>query len=87
MSYYLLQLRAPYLLRSVNVHSVVGSVSHQVGIAYVMLYNTTPQDDRSSSLRKHSHAVNPANVLHNIDNKTRILERVQVQHVTDRAVC
>jgi hypothetical protein len=73
-------------LSSVDVHCVVGTVSHQVGIANVVFHKTTTQDDRSSSLSEHSHAVDLANILHNVDDETRIFEGVQVQHVTNRSI-
>eukprot|EP00760_Papus_ankaliazontas_P034450 PhM_4_TR7202/c0_g1_i1/m.51394 len=60
---------AVVLLSRVDVHGVVRAVSHEVGIARVVLNDTTAENEHARAPRLHGPAVDAADVLHEVDDE------------------
>ena len=59
---------------------------HEVGIANMMLNNTSSENNHASLLCKHCLVVHLTNVCHKINNQPGTLVRMEINHVTQGSV-
>lgn len=52
-----------------------------------MLRHTPTKNDHTSFLRVERDVVQLTDILDNIDHKSRIAKRVEVEHIAQRAIC
>lgn len=77
------------LLRRVDEHGVICTVTHQITVANVMLCDAAAENDYSRlsrTLYLDRLVVHRPDVRDDVNHQTRVLVRVKIQHVSDRTV-
>lgn len=76
------------LLRGVHVDCVLGPISHEACVSNVVLDNTTTQDDHAGPGSSHSHGVDTAHIIYNVNPQSLWgrLKGVEVEHVAQGAI-
>ena len=72
--------------RRVHKDRIVGPVSHQIGIANVVLNDAAAQNNHATALGLEGAIVQQADVLHEVHDEARLTPRVEVDNVAQRAV-
>jgi hypothetical protein len=73
-------------LQSLHV-PVVCSVAHEVCVADVVFHHTAAQNDHAGVRRIDGHVVDGAHVADDVDDEAGIVERMEIDHVSDASVC
>ncbi len=59
----------------------------QHSVRYLVFANSTTQNDHPSFFRVHGQIVQPPDVSNDIDDQSWVFIRVEIQHVTQGAIC
>lgn len=74
------------LLACVDVNREVGTISHQIGIACVMLDKTTSQNDHAAGITLNGEVIDASDIFIDVQNKARAFVRMKVHHISDAAI-
>lgn len=74
------------LVGGVDVDGKVCTVAHEVGVGDVVLDEAAADDEHARGRGGDAETVDAADVLHNVEDETRVLVRVEEEHVADGAV-
>lgn len=69
------------LLRGIYKDGMIGSISHEVRVIYMVFDKSTTEHDHSGPLGGHSDRIDRADVLNEIHDKVRPLERKHIYHI------
>jgi len=72
---------------SVDEDREVGSVAHQISIANMMLDDATAENNHAAFLGFEGRVVKQSDILSNIDNKAVLSPRLEVDDVSEGAIC
>lgn len=74
------------LLACVDVDRKVGTISHQIGIACVMLDKTTSQNDHAAGIALNCEVIDASDIFVDVQNKARAFVGMKVHHIPDAAI-
>src|SRR5690242_6830525 len=82
------RIAAVKLLRSIDVHSALCTIAHEIGVCDVVLDDAAAKNNHAGPLSPYCNGVDFADILNNVDAQLlwRRLEGVKVQHVAKTAI-